>query len=429
MLKGLARKATQLGLIKAGNVVLSLLVGIVLARALGPEQYGLYALLMSVAMLLTIPVKSGLPTLVLRELTRALHAGSSALVTGVLRAATVYWLVGSLLVVTLAGLAFHLTGWPLREPVAIWLALAMIPVLSLMHLDMAHLRARKRPVQSQVGEQVVKPALFLTLSAVLFLTGEPTLERALVANLLATVLGLILYRLLTRRYRGAEHPAGPAEYHLRAWATSLLPLSLFAAIKLFDAQINLVLLGLLADPASVAYYRVAFQGAVLVGFALTAVNLVIAPYITQYHQDGDTAALQGLISRVTPLVTLFAVVLVGVYMAMGRTLIDWVFGAEYQAAYWPLLVLSLGYWVNCATGPVALTLNMTGYERQTLWAIVLGLILNGVLALLLIPLLGAVGGAIAAATSMTVWNGLLARRCYRLLGIKPFAMNRVAPRR
>jgi len=63
--------------------------------------------------------------------------------------------------------------------------------------------------------------------------------------------------------------------------------------------------------------------------------------------------------------------------------------------------------VNSAAGSVGMLLNMTRYERDTAKGLAVSAILNVVLNLLLIPLLGIIGAAIATAVSLITWKVLL----------------------
>ena len=63
--------------------------------------------------------------------------------------------------------------------------------------------------------------------------------------------------------------------------------------------------------------------------------------------------------------------------------------------------------MNAAVGPVALLLNMTGYERYTMRGVGVSTILNILFNALLIPHYGMVGAAFATAITMIGWNILL----------------------
>lgn len=53
--------------LRVTSMLLSFLVGVLLARNLGPSGYGIYALVMAIIALLTVPTEFGLPSLVTRE--------------------------------------------------------------------------------------------------------------------------------------------------------------------------------------------------------------------------------------------------------------------------------------------------------------------------------------------------------------------------
>ena len=57
--------------IKLGSVGLSFAVAVQLARVLGPDGYGVYALVFAIVTVLTVPTQLGVPQLVIRETARA----------------------------------------------------------------------------------------------------------------------------------------------------------------------------------------------------------------------------------------------------------------------------------------------------------------------------------------------------------------------
>src|SRR5690606_4848102 len=63
----------------------SFLVGIQLARGLGPEGYGIYGLAMSIIAMLTIPTEFGVPQLLTREVAAAQAVGDVGSIRAVIR--------------------------------------------------------------------------------------------------------------------------------------------------------------------------------------------------------------------------------------------------------------------------------------------------------------------------------------------------------
>lgn len=57
--------------IKVFGLGFSLLTAVVLARVLGPEQYGIYSYVLAIVSILAIPAMFGLPSLIVRETAKA----------------------------------------------------------------------------------------------------------------------------------------------------------------------------------------------------------------------------------------------------------------------------------------------------------------------------------------------------------------------
>src|SRR5690554_7702772 len=57
--------------IKIFGLGLSLLTAIILARTLGPEQYGVYSYVLAIVSILAIPAMFGLPSWIVRETAKA----------------------------------------------------------------------------------------------------------------------------------------------------------------------------------------------------------------------------------------------------------------------------------------------------------------------------------------------------------------------
>ena len=82
----------------------------------------------------------------------------------------------------------------------------------------------------------------------------------------------------------------------------------------------------------------------------------------------------------------------------------------------------LGLLINTSIGPVILLLNMTGHERQTVKSIFLAIVFNFILCLILVPLHGIVGAAIATSVSLVVWSLTLSWWTYKHTGLKTYIM-------
>ena len=79
-------------------------------------------------------------------------------------------------------------------------------------------------------------------------------------------------------------------------------------------------------------------------------------------------------------------------------------GQEFVSAYSILIVLAIGQFVNISTGSCCLLLVMTGHEKIHSYISFCSLLMNVVLNIVLIIRFGALGAAIATATTVIFEN-------------------------
>lgn len=408
-----ALKATQMGLM--------LVLTAVLARALGPHGYGIYTLALALVAVLAIPGQMGLPTLLVREVSRYFAREDFAHLRGLLRWATR----------TAVGVSVALSGALLalcavmnaRGGGALWLVLAwgagLVPLFALAAVRSGTLRGLRRVVAGQLPELAVRPATLLAAVALwLVLAGSISPAQVMALHVLAAGVAWTAGALLLRRVLPVPTSTAAPAYESRRWWTSLAPLSLLAGVQVLASQLSILLLGALADPAQVGLYRVAHQGAMLVTFGLLALNMAAAPELARLSAAGRRDDLQSLALRTARAATLVALPLAAVFWAWGDVLLTVAFGAPYAAAYAVLAVLCAGQVVNASAGSVGTLMNMLGHERATVRAVGLCTVGGGVIQALLIPRYGALGAAIGSALGVAGWNLLLCRQALERTGLQ-----------
>jgi O-antigen/teichoic acid export membrane protein len=419
MLKGAGGSAG----LQAVNLVLTLISGVLLARALGPENYGIYAFVLSVITLLSLPAKAGLPTLLIREIAKNQLSQKWGLMRGLLRLSNRFALGYSLMAVAVAAIClfwFSGGGQSAQAETFYW-ALLLLPLMAFDAVRAGTLRGLRLVLRAQLPEQIVRPLVLIILVGTLLLFGtELTPIIAIQFNLAGAFTAFILGSLLLIKSFPQNAVSAKAEYTIRPWAASLLPLSLFAGLKLLDSQISILFLGFLGTKEEVGLFRVAATGAALVSFGLQAVNMALAPQVARLYGAGETEKLQKLVTLSTRVAVAVSVPVAFVLMAWGEEIIALIFGDEYIPAAKALIILCLGQLVNASAGSVALILNMTGNDKSTVLGAATALVVNFMLAIILIPLLGLSGAAIGFAVSLTIWNVILMVMVKKKVGITTF---------
>lgn len=150
---------------------------------------------------------------------------------------------------------------------------------------------------------------------------------------------------------------------------------------------------------------------------------MLAPMIAERYDARDMQGLRITAVRAARLGFAGALA-VGLFASAVGYWVLGLFGRGFEVAYVPLLVLVWGYCVTTALGEVGFMLSMTRYQKQAALFVLVGIVVNGIAAVLLIPRLGATGAAIGAVLSLVVWRGLAWRHTVKHLGIDPSIFGR-----
>lgn len=419
----LIKGAGGTAILKAVNMALTLVTGVLMARSLGPENYGVYAFVLSLITLLALPTHAGLPTLIIRETAKNQLNKNWGLLKGLLKLSSSFVWAYSILIALVAAV-FVYWFWQGAESIKtqtfLW-ALLLLPLIAFEGIRTSTLRGLRWVVSSQLPEQIIRPLITACiLGSVLLLGNKIDAVVAVQINAISVFIAFLVGLFLLAKALPKQINQVKAEYAIVPWAASLLPLSLYAGLKMLDTQVSILFLGFLASSEDVGLFRVVATGAALVSFGLTAVNMALAPQVARLYAAGEIEKLQRVITLSTRVVAAISFPVALVFILWGKGLISLVFGAEYAHAAPALAILCVGQLVNASMGSVALVLNMTGHDKKNLIGVAAALVSNIVCGLLLIPYWGLIGAAIGYSVSLTVWNLLLYYQTRKATGINTF---------
>jgi O-antigen/teichoic acid export membrane protein len=413
--------------LKLANVALTFFTTVLLARLLGPSEYGVYAFVYATVSLLSVPSEFGLPTLVVRETARGMLNQDYSSVAGIWR-----WTGLATTYISLGLVGLSLVGiWLFREPLAsqrlttFLCALALVPLISLGDLRGAALSGLNHVVAGQLPEFLLRPGIFMLLVTVGALMGNISFNAPLamgfyVSSAAAAFGGgaWLLWRATPLSVRKAL-----PRFESRAWLMSALPLAFIGGMQIVNQQASILLQGFFLPNAAIGIFRIASQVALLASFGLMTINTVLTPRFATLYAQGDMKKLQRLVTVSARVILIFNLALTAGFIFWGKLFLRIAFGSDYQVAYVPLIILLIGQLINSGAGSVGLLLNMSGFERETARGTLVAAILNVTLNLLLIPFWGINGSAAATSISLIIWNILLWQAVRKQLGINSLAFS------
>jgi O-antigen/teichoic acid export membrane protein len=393
--------------VQALGMAATTLVGIQLARLVGPGGYGEYGIAFAALSILGIPGEFGLAKLVMREAARAQAQGDSAQLFGVLRWARRTALLVSLAVIAIAAIFVLIRVGGVWTPVylAVMIGLPLLPINALTAIQSSALMGLHQIVKGQIPILLLRPLLVAALLVPLFaLPGRASPAVAMAINGVAAAAALALAYAWLR----SALPERPEAAHEgdASWLTSAFAIAVVDGLRLIQAQIGILLIGIFADSEQAGIYRVATSIFILVSAPSTVVEIVTSPRFARQFGVGDVAGAQHLATRAAWLTSAaMAALTLGAWL-FGRPLIGILFGEAFAPAYGPLLVLCAGQTFSALFGMNAALLLMTGHERQLGRAVLAGGLTNLIFAAALVPRFGAMGAAIGSVAYVVVWNAI-----------------------
>jgi O-antigen/teichoic acid export membrane protein len=401
---------------------------IYLARTLGAEALGTYALGMTIVGFLGIFNALGLPHAAVRYVSVYSATGKTEMLRSFLRNAALLLSAGNVLLagVLLAagpGLARRFYHTAALDPY-LWM-FALIMVLGAMNTFFGQVLAGFKDVAKRtiITNFVGTPGTML-FTVVLVAAGAG-LWGYIFAQVASAVLVLglllaVMLRLLPARKREfpvpprSGFPALPREvvfFSAAAFGVSFLEFAM--------AQADKVLIGVYLNAHELGVYSVAAALVAFVPVVLQSVNQIFSPMIADLHARHQQVMLGRIFQTLTKWILGSTIPLVAGMVLFAPQLMG-MFGPDFRHG-WPILVIgAIGQLVNCAAGSVGYLLLMSGQQRRLvqIQAVVVSMIV--LVNFTLVPRWGLMGAATGAALANIMTNVCYLSAVRKSLGLFPY---------
>lgn len=370
---------------------IGLIVGVWIARYLGPGQFGSLNYAMSIAGMFSVIAKAGLDEIIIRDLVRETSAKDEILGTAfALKLAT-------------GSLAFLLSictilAIPSKDPQTPWLVSIIALGMIFQSVDTIDFW-----FQSQVRSKntvYAKNIAYLAISAIKIIL--ITQKAPLIAFAIATIAEIalssinlaIVYRLAGYSVKVWKANWGLAKKFLQqSWPNILTGISITIYMR-----IDQIMLGNMVDTEAVGNYAVGVRLAEIWYFIPSAIVSSIAPKIFQSKQESQSIYYDRIQQALNSIVIIMYAVSIGI-TCFSKPMITMLYGASYT---WASTVLSIYVWsgVFVSLGFVRNTwVTAEGLFRFGSFTTFIGAGINVLLNLFLIPRYGSAGAAMATVVS------------------------------
>lgn len=400
---------------------LNYIYGIVLARMLGINTYGLFSLGFAVFNVLSLISVMGLDSAVLRFCPKLVNEdggiGVFGLVTKViLLGGAVSVCIGTTLFLMQEYLADNIFNEPLLRNVLALFSMA-IPSYVLSSILFSVLQAKHKVKWRMFVRYVSEPIMKMGLTVLLLLFGWQ-IEGALWAYIIALWMSVVL--------------AGIPVIRLIKNGTNMFPMSeiLQHSIPLFVGLVftviayrsDFILLGYYMSIDKVGMYAAAFQTAAIISIIIQSVESTTAPHLSESIEGQDKKKLEDTYALSLRWMLNIALPIFSVFIIFSEEILG-LFGDSFKEAYLCFTVLTIGQIVNIATGSANYMLLLSGRPKTIMINSIAFGTTQVVLNLFLIPNHGIVGAALAMLISVSLINIVRLIEVYIFLRVQPYKVD------
>lgn len=394
------------------SVLVNLGVQVLIVRYLTQEAYGAFAYALSFVTLGQTVVTVGLDQSVARFVPIYDEQGEHGKLLGTLVLVTTTMLsLGLATVLLVFGLQGVIADRVISDPQAVSLLLILIflaPIESLDSLSIGMFAVLEKPGAVFLRRYVLTPVFRLIVVLLLVMRGSGVQFLA-VGYLLSGAAGLVIFALLLFRamrsygllqrakLRTLQVPAR----EIFAFTLPLLTTDLVYRVRL---TMDTVLLGYFGGTAEVAAFRAVLPAANLNEIVISSFALLFTPFVSRLFARDDWYGLNALYWQTAMWLTVLSFPVFALTFSFAEPVTVLVFGERYAGSAPYLALLSLGSYVQAASGFNGLVLRVFAKIRYIVAVNVVTMVVNLALNLLLIPRFGALGAAMGTLGGLLTYN-------------------------
>lgn len=403
---------------------------VLLARWLAPDDYGIYAFIMSGVMFLSVICGMGAQATLARFVGQYIGQEKPGLGRGAIQFFTWRVLmfscsVAALLIVIAVGA--QSAGW-IEDARPFAVGALILPAFTVIDAQLGTARAFGSVFFALAPKDVLwRGALIpLALGVTMFVVPSHQLVTLLGGSALLITLAALGQRAALKRLTPDDFRTAEPEFDRSEWKSVTGPIWFTAVTANMLNTVDVITLGFFLPEEQVGWYFAASRTAKLVSFLLTVTTIVVAPQIARHFYAGEMGKLRRLLKLAA--LAIFGPTFVAFWFCvLFSDQILGLFGPAFLAVRPELLILAGGQAVNAAMGCVTAVSNMTGHQKQAAMIQIPVTFAASFLMIFAAWLYGSIGVAWVTSGAIVVMNIAMWIYVRRNTGLDPSIVGLVLP--
>ena len=404
-------------------------LGVLMARLMGAEQYGLYSLADTAFYLIVGLAALGLFPAMVRYISAFASHRDEASLWGTLQVGlgipfVVSVLAGACLLVfarPFARLMFH---EPRLVPV-LWAVAFALPFGTLLSMAGAALRGFNRIQYNVIAEDIFFPLLKLIVVMALAITGLNAVK-VMTAHAIGAVATCVMLLYFLHKLFPLNRPWRAGRRNVKEMFVFSLPIYGSTLITLFGQNMQILLLGALSAVTSVGVFTAAARVNLVGTMFHRAINTAAEPIVSELYTKEEHGQLKHFYQNMTKWTFTAGLPIFFIILLFSKPILS-IFGDDFTAGSVALVILSFGSLVKAGIGITEVMIMMTGNTWLKTVNTILALVLGTVLSFWLIPRFGVVGAAIAITGVGFMLNLVRTLEVFALFRLLPYNKSFIKP--
>lgn len=412
--------------LKTSGYILSIVFNIILARIYGADVVGILALSLSAYGIASIFSVIGTEISSVRFIAQYVTNGKYQLIyiyKKILRIVIPLSVIIGTCLFFLSPLVANKVFHKPMMTIPIRIFALIIPFGAIQKINMSSLRGLKK-IRESIFFQTVFPPLvnIITLIMITYIFIKnyitPIYANALtivIACILTTIVWLRKILETTLSTTPKQETSLKSSVEVPELLKVSIPMFLSSSMFLIMKWADIFILGMYRSSHEVGIYRIASKIAWPTSFVLVAVISIVAPKFSELFFNNKKKEVEKVAKFSSKLAFFLSFPIILSIVFFAKPILS-IFGTAFIYGSQSLIVLLFGQLFHVYFGTNGTLLNMTGFEKEFGLILLVGVILNIILNIVLIPKFGIIGAAFATALSTTCWNLIASIFIYKNYG-------------